>query len=349
MTDKEDLKKYSLIKREPWTKEQIDELAKNLEKEKHTNPFQEENIKEYSLSDIDTKEELLKRYTYLYENKELILALCIRPAIDYEEVKQNIKDLKKETKRKTLTQEEKELIKIFLNDNKNILNGTKINYYLFGEVDDEITDAYEEFLFTDKEMENTTLYKHVEAVKNNEMYLASFKNMIEQVEERRKYQNQISNTKTFTVWKILSYVSYKNLTNQKLLKALDKYYNLDRYITTGFNFESGYEFLDKDIQIAEIIPKDYQKRITKGKVIYGLAYAYKKFNNFEYEDEYYDSYIGYEDFDPNTDYKTTFMYKLAIMPPIKEEDKKEFRNKLTNKSKGMMTKALKKCIINMEG
>lgn len=101
-----DIEKISLKKRKPLTKEQIDALAKKLDEEKNLNPFQIEDTKELtSMYSLNSKypnalEELFKRYTYLYKNKELILALCIRPAIDYEEVKQNIKDFKKESKRK---------------------------------------------------------------------------------------------------------------------------------------------------------------------------------------------------------------------------------------------------------
>lgn len=348
-----DIEKISLKKRKPLTKEQIDALRKKLEEEKHLNPFQIEDTKELtSIYSLNSKypnalEELLKRYTYLYENKELISALCIRSAIDYEEVKQNIKDFKKESRRKSLTEEEEKLIKIFLNDNKNILNGNKINYYLFSQVEDEITEAYKEFLFTDKEIENTTLYKHVESVKNNPLYLAAVQDMIQKVEDRRKYHNEISNTKTFTVWKILTYVREKNITNPKLLKALDKYYNLDRYITTGLNYESGYEFLESDINNKDICDKDYLLRISQDHVIYSIVNAYKKFNKFEDEDEYFDSYIEYNNINDDYDYTTRLMYMIGEMPPIKEEDKKELRNKLIKKSKSM-TKSLKKCIINME-
>lgn len=35
--------------------------------------------------------ELIKRYIYLYQNKELILALCIGRGIEKEEIKSNIK------------------------------------------------------------------------------------------------------------------------------------------------------------------------------------------------------------------------------------------------------------------
>ena len=40
-------------------------------------------------------EELIKRYLYLYENRELILSLCIKTGIEKKYIKNEIRELKK--------------------------------------------------------------------------------------------------------------------------------------------------------------------------------------------------------------------------------------------------------------
>lgn len=52
-------------------------------------------------------------------------------------------------------------------------------------VNDSIVDMYEDFLFSDKEMEELDLYKHIEGVKNSK-YLDVFNTLIENLETRRK-------------------------------------------------------------------------------------------------------------------------------------------------------------------
>ena len=41
---------------------------------------------------MNTKNEIIKRYMYLYQNKELILALCIGAGIEKEKLEKKIKE-----------------------------------------------------------------------------------------------------------------------------------------------------------------------------------------------------------------------------------------------------------------
>lgn len=151
--------------------------------------------------------EIIKRYKYLYNNKELILAMCIR--------KEYCKKNKKE------------------------------EYYLSKYVEKEIVDAYKEFILTNLEMETTILFKHIEALKNHQDYYDAVTYSIELLEERRKKDNNLKSIPTFTVWKILTYIR-NNTEDIHILNALDIYYNLDRYILTGLDWDSGYSFITTD-------------------------------------------------------------------------------------------------------
>jgi len=123
--------------------------------------------------------------------------------------------------------------------------------YLFATVSDDIVNVYEEFLFTDENMENTVLYKHIESLKNSPILLKNVQESIERLEERRQKNQWLKKIETFTVWKILTYVKNNNLKNAVVLDALEKYYNLDRYMLTGINWESGYKLLKIDYEEKE--------------------------------------------------------------------------------------------------
>ena len=126
-------------------------------------------------------DELVKRYMYLYENKELILSMCIRRINIDDKIKDEIKSWEENKKR--LKCSDKYLIDDIINSKKDELGKEK--FYLCYNVSDEIIDAYEEFLFTDGNIEDTMLYKHVEALKNNDVYLDSVTNMISCLNDRR--------------------------------------------------------------------------------------------------------------------------------------------------------------------
>ena len=176
---------------------------------------------------MNIKEELIKRYSYLYENKELILAMCINIVeVKPNERKQELEKLKRGYKKLSA---DKMIIDNVETAIKNI-DGSTYEYYLFKDVSSEIVDLYEDFLLGDLPLEETGLYKHIEGVKTNPVYLEGFNNMINALEEKRNKNMHLKNIPTFTVWKILSYVRKKNINNKLALEVLDKYYNLDRYM-----------------------------------------------------------------------------------------------------------------------
>lgn len=94
-------------------------------------------------------------------------------------------------------------------------------------VNEDIVSMFEEFLFSDDMMENSNLYKHIEAVKSNREFLDAFNYLIELLEERRKTNIQLRKLPTFTVWKILSYVRRNNKGNKKILEVLANMPTLD--------------------------------------------------------------------------------------------------------------------------
>lgn len=287
------------------------------------------------------KEELLKRYTYLYNNKELVLALCIRKDTDKEnienkiiETKNNIMNIQKKIKYKIKKEglellennhknTELELLKKLLEINKKNLikfknDKTELKCYLSNEIDNIIVDAFEEFLFTDNKIENTSLYKHIEEVKKNELFMSSTKLLIEELLNRRETNILLKGKNPFTVWKILTYVRNKNQNNIKLLNALDKYYNLDRYIIFGINSESGYELNNTDL-------KEYINNFN--------IYSLEQQNSFEKEDNYFEKLSKKDASNNNKTYKTLFMMNLDYMPNISLEEKKELYYKLNKLNK----------------
>lgn len=287
------------------------------------------------------REELIKRYTYLYNNKELILALCIKKDIDRDNIENKIKEtknniinieknIKNKIKKEGLELFEKsqknadlELLKRLLEINKKNLIKYKNDKkepkcYLLNEIDDIIIDAFEEFLFTDDKMENTTIYKHIEALKNNETFMSSTKLLIEELLKRRDNNKFLKTKSPFTVWKILTYVRNKNKNNINLLNALDKYYNLDRFIKFGINAESGYELNNTDL-------KEYINNFN--------IYSLEQQNSFEKEDNYFEKLSKKDSLKNNETYKTLFIMNLNYMPNISIEEKKELYNKLNKLNK----------------
>ena len=184
----------------------------------------------------EVKSELLKRYLYLYNNKELILSLCIGKRKDKEELGK---------------------------------------YYLLRDIDDNVVNTFFDFLFSDNDMENSVLYNQIELIKSNSEYLYMYNYLITMVEKRRG--------SIFTVWKILSYVREKCKNNDVFLKALDKYYNIDRYVISGRDYNSGYRLLKIDVEM--MTNDDYERYPSSDMVVID-------FN--EYVFEMVDEYFVYE-------------------------------------------------------
>lgn len=258
---------------------------------------------------MNTRNEIIKRYMYLYQNKELILALCIGTGIEKEKLENKIKESERLLSSNSVYN--RELMKLELEKANYDLEHEK--YYLMANVNDSIVDMYEDFLFSDKEMEELDLYKHIEGVKNSK-YLDVFNTLIENLETRRKRNFHLKKVPTFTVWKILSYVRRKNIDNRLVLDALDKYYNIDRFMLTGDNYESGYKLLESDInRLGEYCLVKYPSTIL---MTGGIINDFEN-NSFEIEDDYYDGL-----------FELSCIEEMALMSNLTVQDKESIKSRL---------------------
>ena len=258
---------------------------------------------------MNTRNEIIKRYMYLYQNKELILALCIGTGIEKEKLEKKIKESERLLSSNSVYN--RELMKLELENANYDLEHEK--YYLMANVNDSIVDMYEDFLFSDKEMEELDLYKHIEGVKNSK-YLDVFNTLIENLETRRKRNFHLKKVPTFTVWKILSYVRRKNIDNRLVLDALDKYYNIDRFMLTGDNYESGYKLLESDIyRLGEYCLVKYPSTIL---MTGGIINNFEN-NSFEIEDDYYDGL-----------FELSCIEEMSLMSNLSVQDKESIKSRL---------------------
>jgi len=276
---------------------------------------------------MNIKEELIKRYSYLYENKELILAMCINIVeVKPNKRKEELERLKKKYKKLSA---DKMIINSVETAIKNI-DGSTYEYYLFKDVSSEIVDLYEDFLLGDFPLEETELYKHIEGVKNSPVYLEGFNNMINSLEEKRSKNMHLKNIPTFTVWKILFYVRRKNIDNKLILEVLDKYYNLDRYMLTNYNYQSGYYITEEELNEDYTFPNP---EVYTGNIIFKYIG-----NEYEEEDNYYIEKSLYRTFKEN--YATSaFVVLVKDAPMIDLDSKKELYQKYNyNKDKKIIKK-----------
>lgn len=258
---------------------------------------------------MNTRNEIIKRYMYLYQNKELILALCIGTGIEKEKLEKKIKESERLLSSNSVYN--RELMKLELENANYDLEHEK--YYLMANVNDNIVDMYEDFLFSDKEMEELDLYKHIEGVKNSK-YLDVFNTLIENLETRRKRNFHLKKVPTFTVWKILSYVRRKNIDNRLVLDALDKYYNIDRFMLTGDNYESGYKLLESDInRLGEYCLVKYPSTIL---MTGGIINDFEN-NSFEIEDDYF-----------NGLFELSCIEEMSLMSNLSVQDKGSIKSRL---------------------
>ena len=297
------------------------------------------------------QEELMKRYLYLYDNKELILALCINYGIRENYYKEQIKkknELKKRLRKQLKnsktkldqTMDDCEMYHLLLSTAEDEKSLKEPKPYLYAKVSDDIINAYEEFLFTDENMQDTNLYKHIEALKNNPIFLETVQEMINKLEKRRQKNLHLKRIPTFTVWKILTYVKSKNKDNATVLDALEKYYNLDRYILTGINWESGYKLLPIDYETGEKLSAFPNSRLigeSNAGGEYSAVISEYPGNEFEEEDNYtaFDWSIEFDEQPSNNYSKTNFMTTLASMSMLPEKLKSEMfqKEKALSKSK----------------
>ncbi len=271
------------------------------------------------------KNELVKRYIYLYQNKELILALCIGRGIEKEKIKSNIKKCKDLIKRNSICRENEKLKNLLKSQIEDYYLRLKTeNYYLMSRVNEDIVSMFEDFLFSDDMMENSNLYKHIEAVKLNRKFLDIFNYSIELLEERRQTNIQLRKLPTFTVWRILSYVRRNNKGNKKILNALDKYYNLDRFIIAEDDCTTGYYMTESDYEDSERYYKYPNDIIIAGGII---ILSYK--NCFEEEDNYFDECPVLDETEKYADTNISdFLEVLANMPTLDIETKRSVRRKI---------------------
>ena len=258
--------------------------------------------------------ELVKRYIYLYQNKELILALCIGRGIEKEKIKSN-----------SVCRENEKLNNLLKSQIEDYYLKLKTeNYYLMSRVNKDIVSMFEDFLFSDDMMENSNLYKHIEAVKLNRKFLDIFNYSIELLEERRQTNIQLRKLPTFTVWRILSYVRRNNKGNKKILNALDKYYNLDRFIIAEDDCTTGYYMTESDYEDSERYYKYPNDIIIAGGII---ILSYK--NCFEEEDNYFDECPVLDETEKYADTNISdFLEVLANMPTLDIETKRSVRRKI---------------------
>lgn len=281
---------------------------------------------------MDIKEELIRRYSYLYENKELILAMCINIVEDKpNKRKQELEKIKRKYEKSPYdkTKTNKQIVDSLENVIKN-MNESTYKYYLFKDVNPEIVELYEDFILGDLPLEETDLYRHIEAVKNNQVYLEAFNNIINALEYQRQKNMHLKKMSTFTVWKILSYVRRKHINNDTILKVLDKYYNLDRYMLTNYNYQSGYYITEEELNEDYTFP---DPEVYTGNIIFKYIG-----NEYEEEDNYYIEKSLYRTFKEN--YATsTFVVLVKDAPMIDLDSKKELYQKYNyNKDKKIIKK-----------
>ena len=287
---------------------------------------------------LEIKQELIKRYKYLYENKEVILTLFIEAKIQtktYKEKLRKTKQTKKDAKR--LKQEELyPIIDNCISYYKKALTTPK--YYLMDKITDDDIEILEEFLFTDYDIEDTLLYRMTEYLKCDELYLKEANNKIQEIQERRNKNKILKDKEFITVWRILNYVRDKNKDNLTYIKALDKYYNLERYIKTGINWNSGYLMLESDVKEYINLEEDYNNSKNNKEFICIEIIPNYLTNEFEQEDDYFIfEWLNEEELKPISSY-SSFMNGLNLIQNLTEQEKQQLYLELKPKSKTKMKK-----------
>lgn len=229
--------------------------------------------------------EFTNRYLYLLENKELILSLCIDYGIEKEYYRNKISECKNLLRKlKDKSSNEYKLVNSSIIEYKVLLKEPKP--YLMDNISPKITKMFKEFLLSDISFDKTNLYKCIERIKNNGISLERMNRVIEFYKIRREKNMYLRNTDAFPVWKIIDYVRKDSMNNPTALKALDKYYNFDRYFLTGINWDSGYYLEDAEAQEKNMYLNLYQRPYLCSSSSYdSVIYSFYK-NEFEVEPSY---------------------------------------------------------------
>ena len=169
------------------------------------------------------KQELIRRYRYLYENAYFILAPYM-----YEQSKEEYEKIKKEHIKQYGNCSLKKPL-IYLN-----INGLDSSNYIF-----------EEFLLSNKNIEDTILYKFIESKREDIEYLEQVKKGLELVERENigrdklfKISLNIFNILNNT-WKYVSEQSGDLENKENKLNIIDEYYKIGRYKNDGKIYTSG--------------------------------------------------------------------------------------------------------------
>lgn len=164
----------------------------------------------------DAKQELIRRYKYLYENACFILAPFMREQ----------------------TKEEFE-------ESKQVYDFKRPIIYLKIWTFDNINAVFEEFLLSDKKIEDTALYKMVESKRGDKEYLEQVKKGLLLLERKNEGTNYLLK-ESLDIYQILAKV-YKfvfeqsgDLKNKQCkLTVIDEYYKIARYKNNGKIYTSG--------------------------------------------------------------------------------------------------------------
>lgn len=266
------------------------------------------------------KDELIKRYMFLYENRELILAMCIRKINVDDELKESIKSWEAHMNRLRIS--DKSIFLDIIDSYKKQIGKEKL--FLCKDISEELVSAFEEVLFTDSNLEDTELYKHIFALKNHSLLFESTVDLLDSLNERRSYNQFLKNYPAFSVWKILDYVRCKYEDNAVVLAALDKYYNIDRTIISGVDSDNGYLLFGEECYDDDKLSK-YPSLTLVGGV--SGSYIISDFKNNKYEREADYMVYGYEEEKvSNGEATTLFMDVLSKMPMLSFQEKNNIRN-----------------------
>ena len=170
------------------------------------------------------KQELIKRYRYLYENAYLILAPYM-----YEQSQEDFEEFRKKYAC------EKRMI---------YLNITYI---------DNINSLLEEFLLSEKPMEESILYKFIESNRNNKEYLEKVQNglaLVKKYNEDKDYEMLKIKLDIFkilvTVYDYIKEQSGDLENKENKLRIIDEYCRIARYRNNGKIYFSGRNLSIKD-------------------------------------------------------------------------------------------------------
>ena len=268
----------------------------------------------------------------------MILSLFIEAKIQTKTYKAKLRKTK-QTKKDAKRLKQEELYPIIDNCISYYKKALKTpKYYLMDKITDDDIEILEEFLFTDYDIEDTLLYRMTEYLKCDELYLKEANNKIQEIQERRNKNKILKDKEFITVWRILNYVRDKNKDNLTYIKALDKYYNLERYIKTGINWNSGYILLESDVKEYINLEEDYNNSKNNKEFICIEIIPNYLTNEFEQEDDYFIfEWLNEEELKPISSY-SSFMNGLNLIQNLTEQEKQQLYLELKPKSKTKMKK-----------